>query len=141
MTEPGYPPPASPPTAAAPPPYAPGIPTADPAAAPAPSRAKKWLGAAGSIVVAGVAAASWYGLGATPEVGDCVAAEGEASFEVVDCDGGGAQHRVVGIEEAEMSYDEYMADDTLCAGFATTEQVLWVGETGMDGTVLCAEPV
>lgn len=139
MTEPGYPHSAA--TPGPPPPYAPGIPSADPAAGPVPSRARKWLGVGSSVVFAGVMAASWYGLGATPAVGDCIAAEGEASFEVVDCDGGEAQHRVVGVEEAEVSYDEYMADDTLCAGFAGTEQALWVGETGMDGTVLCAEPV
>jgi hypothetical protein len=137
MTEPGHP--AAP--AATPPPYAPGIPTADPAAGPAPSKAKKWLGVAGTVVFGGVAAASWYGLGATPEVGDCVTADGADSFEVVDCGSGEAQHRVVGIEEEEMSYDAYMADETLCAEHETTMMVLWVGEDGSDGTVLCAEPV
>ena len=139
MTEPGYPPPATPPNA--PPPYAPGVSGADAAAAPAPSRAKKVLGAVGTVVVGGVAAASWFGLGASaPEVGDCVAAEGDASFEVVDCGGDDAQHRVVGIEPDEMTYEAYMADDGLCAGFATAQMVLWVGEEGSDGTVLCAEP-
>jgi hypothetical protein len=140
MTDPGYPPPATPP-ATTPPPYAPGLSGADAAAAPAPSRAKKVLGVVGSVVVAGVAAASWFGLGAsTPEVGDCVAAEGDASFDVVDCGGDDAEHRVVGIEPEEMTYEAYMADDGLCAGFDTAQMVLWVGEEGSDGTVLCAEP-
>ncbi len=40
-----------------------------------------------------------------------------------------------------MSYDAYMADETLCAEHETTMMVLWVGEDGSDGTVLCAEPV
>jgi hypothetical protein len=143
VTEPGYPPPATAP-GPTPPPYAPGLSGAEAAAAaPAPSRAKKWLGAAGSIVVAGVAAASWFGIGgaSVPEVGDCVTADGATSFEVVDCGGDDAEHRVVGIEPEEMTYEAYMADDGLCAGFDTAQMVLWVGEEGSDGTVLCAEPV
>ena len=92
MSEPGPLPTAQP----APPPYAPGIPSAEPAA---PSRAKKWLGGAVSLGVAGVAAASWFGLGASvPEVGDCVAGKGADSFEVVDCGAEEAQARVVGVE-------------------------------------------
>ena len=148
MTDPGYPPPAAPSATTsaaqpAPPPYAPGISgaSADPAAAPAPPAWKKWLRPGLSIAVAGVAAASWFGLGSgTPEVGDCVAAEGSSSFEVVDCGSDEAQHRVVGVEAGEMTYEAYMADDGLCADFASAQMVLWVGEEGAQGTVLCAEP-
>ena len=144
MTDPGYPPPAAPSTTPTPPPYAPGISgsSADPAAAPAPPAWKKWLRPGLGIAVVGVAAASWLGLGSgAPEVGDCGASDGVDSFEVVDCDGGDAQFRVVGVEKDEMTYDEYMDDASLCAGFATASQVLWYGETGSEGTVLCAESV
>lgn len=142
MTEPGYPPSPTPPATTAPPPYAPGVSAADVQPAPAPSRAKKWLGIAGSVAVAGVVGASWLGLGSSaPAVGDCVAAKGESSFDVVDCAADEAEHRVVGIEPDEMSYDDYMADDGLCADFTSAQMVLWVGDTGSDGTVLCAEPV
>jgi hypothetical protein len=90
-----------------------------------------------------VAAASWLGLGGpgAPEVGDCVQTQGTDDYEVVDCADGAAQYKVVGVEQDDYTEAEFDAEDSLCTGFATTEVVLWFGETGADGTVLCAEPV
>ena len=62
-------------------------------------------------------------------------------YDVVDCGGSDAQYKVVGVEAEKYSEKAFDADQTLCAGFATTEVVLWSGEAGSDGTVLCAEPV
>ena len=132
------------PEESAPPPYSPsGLPFDGAGAPKAPSRPKKLARIGGSILVAGVAAASWTGLGGSgvPEVGDCGRASGDDSFEVVECDSGEAEFRVVGVEEEKMTLAEYEADTEACTSFATAGSVLWVGdEFGLDGTVLCAEP-
>ncbi len=126
------------------PPYSPAGQPFDGTGAPKPpSKLKKIAGIAVPVVAAGVAGASWLGIGGggDPEVGDCGAASGESSFEVVDCASDEAQFRVVGIEEEKMTQPEYEADTTACAEYATANTVLWVGDGfGSDGTVLCAEP-
>ena len=133
--EPGQQPPALP--------YSPaGVPF-DGAGAPQPQSTIKKVARVGvPLVAAGVAAASWFGLGGgEPEVGDCGKASGDSSFDVVDCDSDEALFRIVGIEEDKMTQPEYEADTTACAGFPTADSVLWVGDQfGLDGTVLCAEP-
>jgi hypothetical protein len=121
-----------------------GLPFGGDTAPPQPSKAKKVLRVAGPLVVAGVAGASWLGLGGggVPEVGDCGKPSGDDSFEVVDCGSDEAQFRVVGVEDEKMTQAEYEVDTTACTGFPTAEQILWVGdEFGLDGTVLCAGPV
>ena len=105
------------------------------------SKLKKLAGIALPVAGALVAGASWLGIGpGDPEVGDCIQPTGSSEYEVVDCAGGDAQYKVVGVEAEKHSEEEFNADQTLCAGFATTEMVLWSGEIGSDGTVLCAEP-
>jgi hypothetical protein len=124
-------------------PYAPGGLPFDGAGVPQPqSKMKKIAGIAVPVVAAGVAGASWFGLGApgAPEVGDCIQPKGVSDYEVVDCSDAAAEFSVVGVEEEEYSEAEFDADDTLCSGFASTEVVLWFGEAGSDGAVLCAEP-
>jgi hypothetical protein len=135
---PSYPEPAPPAQ-----PYSPGgLPFDGTGTPPAPSTSRKVARIALPVLAAGVAGASWFGLGAAgaPEVGDCIQTSGVSDYEVVDCADDAAQFAVVGVEEEEYSEAEFDADDTLCSGFATTEVVLWFGETGSDGTVLCAEP-
>ena len=107
-----------------------------------PSKLKKIAGIAVPVVVAGVAGASWLGIGGpgAPEVGDCIHTTGASDYEVVDCTDTAAEFSVVGVEEEQYSEAEFDADETLCSGFSTTEVVLWFGEAGSDGTVLCAEP-
>ncbi|SFL39187.1 LppU/SCO3897 family protein [Geodermatophilus ruber] len=112
--------------------------------APAPKRAKKWLRVAVPVVVAGVVGTgvlgNALGLG-DPEVGDCVQMQGTTDFEVVDCGSAEAEYRIVGIEDEEQTYPDFMADVDTCADFPATEAALWIG--GMEtepGTVFCAEP-
>lgn len=107
-----------------------------------PSRLRRWGGLAGGVVVAGVVGASWLGPGAAdPEVGDCVAATGESTWEKVDCGDAAAEARVVGIEEERQTEEEFMADADTCAQFPTAAMFLWSGAIGQSGSVLCAEPV
>ena len=116
--------------------------------APAPAEGKglkKALPIVGSIAAFGIVAAGWltggFGFG-EPEVGDCVQTVGESDFDVVDCGSGDAESRIIGIEESEVTYDEFMADDSLCASFEKTEYVLWTGAVETEpGKVWCTEPV
>jgi hypothetical protein len=137
-----YPPPSYPAPApaqdVAPPPYSPaGQPSPQ-----QPSKVRKLARFALPVVGALVAAGGWLGLGGgAPEVGDCIQTQGESDYDVVDCAGGDAQYKVVGVEAEKYSREEFDTNDTLCARFTTTEVVLWAGGTGSDGAVLCAEPV
>ena len=137
---PSYPEPA--PQQAAQPYASAGLPFDGAGAPQPPSRLKKIAGIAVPVAVAGVAGASWLGIGGlgAPEVGDCIQTTGATDYEVVDCADEAAQFEVVGVEAEEYSEAEFDADDTLCSGFATTEVVLWFGEAGSDGAVLCAQP-
>jgi hypothetical protein len=106
---------------------------------------KKVLPVVGSIAAAGIIGAGaltgGFGFGA-PSVGDCVQTVGETDFEIVDCGSGDAESRIVGIEEEEVTYDEFMADDALCSSFEKTEYLLWEGAVETEpGTVYCTEPV
>ena len=120
-------------------------PPATPVAQPEKKGLKKVLPLVGSIAAAGIvgvgALTGGFGLG-DPEVGDCVQMQGDTSFDVVDCGSGDAESRIVGVEEQEMNYAEFMADDSACSSFEKTEYVLWVGELETEpGTVYCTEPV
>lgn len=106
---------------------------------------KKFLPYVGAIAGAGILGVSalngGFGMG-EPEVGNCVRTVGETDFEVVDCESGDAESRIVGIEDEEVTYDEFMADDSLCASFDKTEYVLWTGAVESEpGTVYCTAPV
>jgi hypothetical protein len=143
-----FPPPANPEPApaseGAPQPYSPAGQPFGGAGAPQPaSKLKKIAGVAVPVAVAAVVGASWLGIGGPgePEMGDCVQTQGDSEFEVVDCADAEAQYKVVGVEKDTYTEAEFDADDTLCSGFATTEVVLWSGDIGAEGTVLCAEPV
>lgn len=77
-----------------------------------------------------------------PEVGDCAQPQGAERFEVVDCDSAEAQFTIVGKDGAKRSYEEFQADDSVCASFATAERALWTEDgVGGDGTTWCAVPV
>jgi hypothetical protein len=115
-----------------------------PAAAAEKKGLKKILPVVGSVAAAGIvgvgALTGGFGFG-DPEVGDCVQSVGETEFEVVDCGSGDAESRIIGIEEKEVTYDEFMADDSLCASFEKTGYVLWTGAVESEpGTVWCTEP-
>jgi hypothetical protein len=117
-------------------------------AAPVPAEKKglkKVLPIVGSVAAAGIVAAGWFtgGFGfGEPKVGDCVQTVGETEFEVVDCGSGEAENRIIGIEKSEVTYEEFMADDSLCASFEKTEYVLWTGTVETEpGKVWCTEPV
>jgi hypothetical protein len=118
---------------------APG-PYGPPAPAPRSGRGKAIAGVVGAVAIGGaVAAAGLLGLG-SPEVGDCIEAEGDTSFSTVDCDESAATARIVGVIEEQVTEDEFFQDSYQpCGAFPTTTQILWDGETGGEGTVYCAE--
>ncbi|TFV62153.1 UNVERIFIED_ORG: hypothetical protein E4P37_17830 [Bacillus sp. AZ43] len=124
----------------------PGAPQEQPAKS---GSAKKWLGVAGTVLVVGVGGAyaltGGFGLGAT-EVGDCIkgAAEAATDYETVDCGSSDAEYKVVGIDDAEMTYADFEADslEDVCTDFPATEYVLWEGDVVTEpGTIYCAAPV
>jgi hypothetical protein len=110
------------------------------------SGAKKWLPIAGSVAVAGVlgtgALTGWFGIG-DPKVGDCGQSKGATSFEVVDCDADGAEFKIIGIEDEELTwpdFEEAATAEAICQAFPSWEVALWTGELETDpGTIYCAE--
>jgi hypothetical protein len=128
-------------------PGAPADEWATPPGEPKKSGAKKWAGLAGTVAVVGVGAAysltGGFGIG-DPKVGDCVQMVGDTSFEAVGCDDAEAEMRIVGIDEQEMTRAEFdvAGVDEICADFATTEAVLWIGDVMTDpGTIYCAASI
>ena len=104
--------------------------------------AKKVLLAVGGVLVALVAVGLLFTmLGAgDPEVGDCVANFAGEEVEVVDCDAAEAEGRIVGIDEQELDYQEFM-DQEVCLEFETAVGAIWVGaDEAQPGTIYCAEP-
>ena len=106
--------------------------------------ARKWLPVGAAVVVAGVAGlgslTGWFGAG-DPEVGDCVRMVSDTEFEAADCSSDEAEFKVVGIDEQEMTYDEFDAAsvEDICVDFATTEVALWIGDMVTEpGTIYCA---
>lgn len=101
----------------------------------------KWVGIAGGIlalVVVGVLAFAFLAAG-DPEVGDCLQEDGQ-ELSVVDCDDSAAAWRLLGIQEGEQSYDEYLADPETCSAFPESVQSFWIGENGDEtgqGVVYC----
>jgi hypothetical protein len=112
-----------------------------PQQAPKKGGAGKWVAIAGGILallVIGLVAFALLG-GGDPEAGDCLQEEGE-ELSVVDCDDSAAAWKLLGIQEGEQSYDEYLADPETCAAFPETVQSFWVGENGDEsgqGVVYC----
>jgi hypothetical protein len=101
----------------------------------------KWLAIAGAVVAVLVVAVVALVLlvGGDPEPGDCLSDEG-AELAVVDCDDSAAAWQLLGIQDGEQSYDEYLADPETCADFTTSTQSFWVGENGDttgQGVVYC----
>jgi hypothetical protein len=100
-------------------------------------------GALLAVVVIGVLAFAFLGAG-DPEAGDCLKEDGQ-ELAIVDCDDSDAAYRLVGIQDGEQTYDEYLADPETCAEFlAETTQSFWVGEDGDttgQGVVYCVAAV
>ena len=103
---------------------------------------KKALPIIGGVVGLGVVASAFGLFGGEPEVGECIHMTGMTDFEEVDCGSDEADGKVVGIDEAEMTYEEFEKPTTeVCMDFATAEIALWYGTEGGPGQVYCAEPV
>ena len=100
-------------------------------------------GAVLAVVVIAVLAFAFLGAG-DPEPGDCLREDGQ-ELAIVDCDDSDAAYRLVGIQEGEQSYDEYLADPETCAAFLPeSTQSFWVGEDGDttgQGVVYCVAAV
>jgi hypothetical protein len=70
--------------------------------------------------------------------------KGEASFEVVDCGADGAESKIVGIQDEEMTWPDFEAAsvEEVCTSFESWEVALWIGELETEpGTIYCSEPV
>ena len=122
----------------------PGAPDAVSAPAAPKKGLRKWLPIGGSVVAAGIIAASALGFGlGDPEVGDCVKLTGDTSFDVVDCGADEAEYRIVGVEKEELTQVDLQSkidDDSVCADFPNWEVALWNGDMETEpGTVYCTE--
>jgi hypothetical protein len=93
------------------------------------------------LVAAAVALFAFFGNAGAAEVGDCVSANDANEVEVVDCDDDAAEGKVIGIQDGEQSYSEYLADPDSCSEFADAIASFWQGEEGEDGEVLCVGTV
>ena len=101
----------------------------------------KWLRIGVPVAVAGVVGVGSVIGFAEPEMGDCVQMQAQTSFDVVDCGSDEAEYRIVGVEDEEQNYPDFMADPDTCLDFASTEVALWIGDLETEpGTVYCAEP-
>ena len=104
--------------------------------------AGKWVAIAGGILAVVVIAIVAFAFlaGGDPEVGDCLQEESQ-ELTVVDCDDEAASWKLIGIQDGEQSYDEYLADPETCAEFLPEAvQSFWVGENGDNtgqGVVYC----
>jgi hypothetical protein len=107
------------------------------------SSTKKWASLAGTVVVVGVGGAyaltGGFGIG-DPKVNDCVHMKSESDFEVVDCDSGDADLKIVGTEDEKKTEADFMADPASCSAFETAEAALWASGSMITekGTVYCA---
>ncbi|MCF6506256.1 hypothetical protein E9549_02365 [Blastococcus sp. MG754426] len=107
------------------------------------STAKKVLLAVGGVLVALVAVGLLFDMlgGGDPEVGDCVANLAGEEVETVECDAAEAEARIVGIDEQELNYADFLAQD-VCLDFESAVGAIWVGaDEAEPGTIYCAEPV
>lgn len=103
---------------------------------------RTWLPIVGGVIVLLVVLGglvSFFGAG-EPEVGDCV--QRTDTIEVVDCDGGDAQYRVVGIDDErdDLTQSEFYADDSTCSQFSGVTQQAWLGDVDdadSEGTIYC----
>ena len=108
---------------------------------PAKGGAGKWVAIAGGILAVVVVAILAFAFlaGGDPEVGDCLQ-EDSQQLSVADCDDSAAAWKLIGIQEGEQSYDEFLADPETCAAFPEAVQSFWVGENGDEtgqGVVYC----
>jgi hypothetical protein len=110
--------------------------------APGPSGRRKWPAVVGGVVV--LAALGIGGVllanGGGPAVGDCIRTSGD-SFETVDCDASGAQYEIIGKEDQQITYADFLADPTSCAEVDGAVYAAWYGADGRKGTVYCAGPI
>ena len=67
--------------------------------------------------------------GGDPEVGDCLEEDGQ-QLAVADCDDSAAAWKLIGIQDGEQSYDEYIDDPETCSEFPAAVQSFWIGENG-----------
>jgi hypothetical protein len=95
------------------------------------------------VVLAAVAVGAFLLLGGSgePEIGDCIGIGSDGQAETVDCDSSDAQFKVIGKQDGEQTYEEYLSDDSTCAGVEGTVQAVWFGAEGEKGTVYCAGPL
>ncbi|MGY1772497.1 hypothetical protein [Blastococcus sp. SYSU D00813] len=100
----------------------------------------KWLipVIAGVVLVAGALALFAFLGGSGSEVDDCVSANAAGEVETVDCDDDSAVARVVGFDDDDITYDDYLAsDDDFCSGVDGAVTHFWEGEEGEEGRVVC----
>ncbi|MGY1722806.1 hypothetical protein [Blastococcus sp. SYSU DS0533] len=107
------------------------------------SPVRKVLLAVGGVLVALVAVGLLFSMlgGGEPEVGDCVANLDGEQVETVECGAAEAEARIVGIDEQELDYADFLEQD-VCLDFESAVGAIWVGDDEAEpGTIYCAEPV
>lgn len=108
--------------------------------APQRSGPPKWLipVIAGVVLVAGALALFAFFGGTQAEVDDCVSANAAGEVEVVDCDDDSAVARVVGFDDDDITYDDYLSSDAdFCGDVQGAVTHFWEGQEDEEGRVVC----
>ncbi len=96
---------------------------------------------AGVVALVAVAVLAFVFIGNGPEAGDCVSLGSDNEVQKVDCSSSDAEYRLAGIDtdHSDLSYTEFLADDTTCSQFSDIRQQIWEGDTSSSsgGTIYC----
>lgn len=109
---------------------------------PQPSGAGRLIGVvAGVVLLVAVAVLAFVFVGRGPAAGDCVSLSADNEVQPVDCSSSDAEYRLAGIDEehSDLSYPEFLADDSTCSQFSDIRQQIWEGDTSSSsgGTIYC----
>jgi len=113
---------------------------------PARSGAGRLIGlVAGVVALAAVAVLAFVFVGRGPAAGDCVSLGADNEVQEADCGSSEAQYRLLGLddEHSDLSYSEFLADDSTCSQFSGVLQQIWYGDTSTSsgGTIYCLGPL
>ncbi|GHE08198.1 LppU/SCO3897 family protein [Klenkia taihuensis] len=101
---------------------------------------------AGVVALVAVAVLVLVFTGRGPSSGECVSVDADNAIETVDCDSSAAAYRLLGTDDErdDLSYPEFLSDDSTCSQYRGVVRQIWYGDTGStssSGTVYCLGPL
>lgn len=97
---------------------------------------------AGVVALVAVAVLAFVFIGRGPSSGECVSVDSDNAIETVDCDSSEAAYRLLGTDDErdDLSYPEFLSDDSTCSQYRGVVRQIWYGDTGStssSGTIYC----